>query len=140
MSGDFLDSNVIVYIFDDTNRGKQNAAAELIDRAQRDATGWISYQVVQEVLNTFTHKFARPGGPMDARSLLGEVLMPLLRVMPSRKLYDDALSLHARYQYSFYDSLIIAAALASGCTRLYSEDLQTGQRIDGLTIVDPFRS
>jgi predicted nucleic acid-binding protein len=138
MSGDFFDSNVIVYIFDDRNPRKQNTALELTNHALRETDGWISYQVVQEVLNTFTHKFAQPGGPMDARSLLDDVLMPLLRVMPSQGLYARALDLHARYQYGFYDSLIVAAALASGCTRLYSEDLQAGRRIDGLRIVDPF--
>ena len=50
----------------------------------------------------------------------------------------DAVSLQGRYGYSFYDSLIIAAALEVGCTRLYSEDLQHDQRIHGLTIVNPF--
>jgi len=66
------------------------------------------------------------------------VLLPLWRIMPSQALYQSALDLHARYQFSFYDSLIIAAALAAGCTRLYSEDLQHGQRIEGLTIENPF--
>jgi len=44
-----------------------------------------------------------------------------------------------RYRFSFYDSLIVAAALDAGCKTLYSEDLQQGQRIDGLTIQNPFR-
>ena len=44
-----------------------------------------------------------------------------------------------RFGFSFYDSLIVAAALEAGCTRLYSEDLQHGQRIQNLTIENPFR-
>jgi predicted nucleic acid-binding protein len=58
--------------------------------------------------------------------------------MPSTALYIRAVEVRTRYRYSFYDSLIIAAALEAGCTRLYSEDLQHGQRIERLTIVNPF--
>ena len=48
------------------------------------------------------------------------------------------MGIRARWRYGFYDSLVIAAALAAGCARLLSEDLQHGQRIESLTIVDPF--
>ena len=65
-------------------------------------------------------------------------LSRLWRIMPSEGLYQTALSIQSRYRYSFYDSLIIAAALEAGCTRLLSEDLQAGQTIDGLRIEDPF--
>ena len=58
--------------------------------------------------------------------------------MPSSTLYERALELQGRYRFSFYDSLVVAAALESGCTRLYSEDLQHGQRVGGLTIENPF--
>jgi len=58
--------------------------------------------------------------------------------MPSEALYRRALEIKPRYGYSFYDSLIIAAALTAGCRRVYSEDLQHGQRIGQLTIVNPF--
>jgi predicted nucleic acid-binding protein len=54
------------------------------------------------------------------------------------RLYQRALDIQARYHYGFYDALIIAAALDAGCTRLYSEDLQHGQRIERLTIENPF--
>jgi predicted nucleic acid-binding protein len=64
--------------------------------------------------------------------------MPLWRIMPTRALYERALDVQARYRYGLYDSLIIASALVAGCTRLYSEDLQHGQRIEGLTIENPF--
>ena len=74
----------------------------------------------------------------DARRFLNEVLAPLWRIMPSQGLYERALDIHVRYRFSFYDALIIASALAAGCTRLYSEDLQHGQQIEGLTITNPF--
>ena len=74
------------------------------------------------------------------RRLLNEILMPLWQVNPSAALYQDAVSILGRYGFSFYDSLIVAAALEAGCTRLYSEDLQHGQRIQRLTILNPFTS
>ena len=58
--------------------------------------------------------------------------------MPSHALYRRALEIQARYRYGFYDSLIIAAALEAGCQRLLSEDMQHGQQIEHLRIVNPF--
>jgi predicted nucleic acid-binding protein len=75
---------------------------------------------------------------VSAKGFLQQVLVPLWRISPSQALYDRALDLQARYRYSFYDALIIAAALDAGCTRLYSEALQDGQKIEGLTIENPF--
>ena len=63
---------------------------------------------------------------------------PLWSVMPSTRLYRHALDVRERYRFSFYDSLIVAAALEAGCTRLLSEDLQDGQVIEGLRIENPF--
>ena len=67
------------------------------------------------------------------------MLAPLWTVNPSRELYERGLALRDRYGFSFYDSMIVAGALEAGCVRLYSEDLQHGQRIQSLTIEDPFR-
>jgi predicted nucleic acid-binding protein len=69
---------------------------------------------------------------------LKNVLLPLWEVMPTAALYQRGLMIQSRYQYSFYDALIIAAALGAGCKILYSEDLQRGLRIGGLTIENPF--
>jgi predicted nucleic acid-binding protein len=98
-------------------------------------SGWISFQVVQ-ALNVTTRRITPPFSLEDAHRLLEDVLIPLWRVMPSRELY--ALDVRARYRFSFYDSLIVAAGLTSGCVRLFSEDLQSGQTIDGLRIQNPF--
>ena len=140
MSGDFIDSNVFIYLVDPTDPTKQQTARELIRRAVELGTGSISFQVVQETLNVMTRKLKTPLTSEDARSFLEEVLTPFWRVMPTPALYEHTLEIQARYQFSFYDSLVIAAALAAGCTRLYSEDLQHGQRIQGLRIENPFRA
>lgn len=136
--GDFLDSNVFIYLVDADNPAKQRQAEQLITRALASGSGSISFQVVQETLNVLTRKLQTVIAQDDARRFLENVLMPLWRIMPSQGLYTRALDLHAAYRYSFYDSLIIAAALTGGCTRLYSEDMQHGQQIEGLTIVNPF--
>jgi predicted nucleic acid-binding protein len=136
MSGDFLDANVILYSFDVDARKREVSQQVVAQALVSDAC--ISFQVVQEVLNVLTRRASQLASPADAYQVLTNILLPLWRVMPSQGLYARALELHSRYLYGFYDSLIIAAALASGCTRLYSEDLQAGQRIEGLTIVDPF--
>ena len=74
----------------------------------------------------------------NAQRFLEQILMPLWRIMPSPALYRRGLELQSRYGFSFHDALIVAAALESGCTRLYTKDLQHGQKIDGLVIENPF--
>jgi len=135
---DFLDTNVFVYLFDETAPDKRERAEGLVRRSLEEGSGCISYQVVQETLNVVTRKLG--ARPASARLLLDDVLAPLWRVNPSRSLYARGLRLHAQFGFSFYDSLIVAAALEAGCARLYSEDLQHGQQIDGVTITNPFRT
>ena len=134
----FLDTNVFVYLFDETDGDKRERAERLVQQALERETGCISYQVVQEAINVITRKL--DAAPEKARQLLDRVLMPLWRVNPTRTLYQRGLDLQTRYRLSFYDSLIVAAALEAGCKTLYSEDLQHGQRIEGVAITNPFRT
>ena len=133
---DFLDSNVLVYSVDNRFPEKRQRAMELVSRSVIEATGCISFQVVQETLNLLIGKLGTPASQL--RVLMDDVLVPLWQVYPSPTLYQDAIAIHGRYGFSFYDSLIIAAALEANCTRLYSEDMQHGQRIERLTILNPF--
>ena len=138
MPGDFLDSNVLLYLFSQEDATKK-AAVAVVGDALRQRSGQISFQVVQEVLNGIFRLPAQPVSAEDARLFLRETLVPLWTVDPSQTLYERALVVHERYRYAFHDALIIAAALESGCTRLLSEDFQDGQRIEGVTIENPFR-
>lgn len=135
----FIDSNVFVYLFDKTEPGKQNRAKDVVHAALAEGSACISFQVIQETLNVLVGKLKVSVTIEDARDFLMETLVPLWRVMPSEALYAKALEIKERYGFSFYDSLIVAAALDAGCTRLYSEDLQDRQTIDGLRIENPFR-
>ena len=133
----FLDTNIFVYMLDQTDDLKRRRAEQLVRRGIEAGTGRISYQVVQETLDVVTGRLGF--SPSDSRTLLADVLAPLWTVHPSRELYERGLALRDRYGFSFYDSMIVAGALEAGCVRLYSEDLQHGQRIQSLTIEDPFR-
>jgi predicted nucleic acid-binding protein len=135
---DFLDTNILVYAMDEAEPSKRAIAEMIVAEARSLGTGIISAQVVQEILNVATRKFKTILNKEDTEMLLRDVWMPMLKVMPSYELLLKAHRLHHRYQFSFYDSLIIAAAQTAGCKRLLTEDLQHGQDIDGLKIVNPF--
>ena len=135
----FIDSNIFVYMLDTSAPAKRQRARELVYGLMDDRTGCISYQVVQESLNALIGKLGEP--PDAVTAFLEEVLLPLWQINQinaTPELYRSGLQVQARYGFSFYDSLIVAAALGAGCTTLYSEDMQDGQRIEGLTIRNPF--
>ena len=134
----FTDTNVFVYHVDDSDVRKSDIAHGLIREALASDNACISFQVVQEFLNTMSRKAERPLSHDDAHTYLSDVLAPLCRVYASIPLYQNALDIQARYRFGFYDSLIVSAALSAGCQRLLTEDLQDGQRIDNLEIRNPF--
>ena len=137
MSADrFLDTNILVHVLDGTDERKSRAAASLVESSIGQGDGCISWQVVQESLNVLTRKLGAT--PDEAKRFLDTVLQPLWLVYPSTALYGRGLDLQSRYRFGLYDSLIVASALEAGCTTLFSEDLQDGQVIGGLTIRNPF--
>lgn len=134
----FIDTNVFIYQLEALDEHKSAVANSLIRESIATGKACISFQVIQECLNTVLRKAEIPLDATQTRSYLETVLAPLFRVPSTIELYHGALDIEARYRYGFYDSLIIAAALKAGCMRLYSEDLQHGQRIERLTIENPF--
>ena len=133
----FLDTNIFVYMFDETDPIKRQRAETLVRDSLTNMTGCISYQVVQETLNVLIQRLNV--SVESAMQLLDDILIPLWQINPTTSLYRAGLRVHARYGFSYYDSLIVAAALEAGCTRLYTEDLQHGQQVQTLTIENPFR-
>lgn len=134
----FLDTNVFVYSFDEREPAKAGRSRELIEQALIGGRGCTSWQVVQEFFNVALHKWEQPMAPQSAGVYLRRTLAPLCRVMPSLRLWEEAMHLHETTQFRWYDSLIVAAALESGAAVLYSEDLQDGRRLAGMTIRNPF--
>jgi predicted nucleic acid-binding protein len=136
----FLDTNILVYTFAKDSFSERVRARELVEMALTTQMGVISHQVVQEFLNVATRKFAVPLSVADCLSYFERVLAPLWRVFPNRDLYLRALEVQEDSGYGFYDSLIVAGALAAGCGTLYSQDLQHGRAFGQLIVVDPFRA
>ena len=136
----FIDTNVFVYQLERLDTRKAAIAEHLIQHGIVSGTACISSQVVQECLNTAIRKAEIKLTRYEMEEYLQSVLAPLLKIQPSLRLYRSSLDIQSRYQFSFYDSLIVAAALEAGCKTLYSADLQHGQQIDGVTITNPFRT
>jgi predicted nucleic acid-binding protein len=134
----FVDTNIFVYSFDRTSFGNSRRAAQLIREAVTTRKGIVSYQVVQEFFNLALRKFAEPMTVAEAEQYLSTVFRPLLAVQSSPVLIAEALRLTGKHRLSWYDALIVAAAIQGGCGILYSEDLQHGQRIGELQIQNPF--
>jgi predicted nucleic acid-binding protein len=127
----FLDTNILVYasLSDDPRR----AAAELILLAG----GVISAQVLNEFTNVARNKLHWPWADIEAAVRL--VKGRIRRVLPlTADTNAAALALARDHSLSFYDALIVASALEAGCDTLWSEDMQHGRVIGGLTIRNPF--
>lgn len=129
----FLDTNILVYSYSFTELDKQKISRKLIE----ETDSYISTQVLQELANTLTKKFGKTWE--EAKEVVIESCKNNNVFSNESKTINDACTIADRYHYSFYDSLIISAALSCNCTILYSEDLQHGQIIeDDLKIVNPF--
>lgn len=130
----FLDTNVLVYAFSETDIAKREAA-----RALAEADGaWVSTQVLSELANVLTRRFRVPVPEAKHRVMSIAAGCEVTIVSPSVVL--DALRIMEKTGYGFFDSQIIAAALACGAAVLYSEDMHHGQTVDGkLSIRSPFR-
>jgi predicted nucleic acid-binding protein len=134
----FLDTNVVVYSVDLTSPLKRRRARELVTDGTTTKLGVISYQVVQEFVNVAMRKFQSSVAQTDLEEFLRGVLFPMMAVPSSPWLFLDALRPHDRDQLSWYDALIVAAAIQGRCKILYSEDMQHGRRFGDLVIQNPF--
>ena len=135
----FLDTNIFIYALLASEPLKKQRALQLVEQALASRQGCVSYQVIQEFANVGTRKFAQRLSTEQCKQFIEAAMQPLNRVASSPELLNAALDLQAETRYSFYDSLVIAAALQAGADVLYTEDLQHNQLIAGtLRIVNPF--
>ena len=134
----FFDTNVLVYCFDSLEARKQSRAKDLLAQALNARQGVVSYQVVHEFCNVAS-KNRRLNLPHERiLAYVNLVLQPMNLVAPSTELLAAALAIRQENGFSFYDSLILAAAQAAQCQVLYSEDMQHLQRVGNLQVVNPF--
>lgn len=129
----FLDTNILIYSYSVTEPAKQAIAQRL---CQTDGM-WISTQVLTEFVNVYRRRFHEPWSGIQTAIEDFEQLFSIHANTPATIL--RAIGVARRYGFSWFDSLIVAAALECGCQTLYSEDLQNGQLLDmTLRVVNPF--
>ena len=129
----FFDTSVLLYLL-----SKDAAKADRVEELLA-ARGTISVQVLNEFAAVSLRKLRMP--LPEVKEILDTVRAVCDVVPLTVETHDRALAIVARYGFSLYDSLLIAAALIAGSKRLYSEDLQHGQLIDRqLRVVNPFVS
>jgi predicted nucleic acid-binding protein len=134
----FVDTNVLVYAEDRDAGAKHQVARDVILGLWHERAGALSVQVLQEFYVTVTRKLRKPlSGPKALEAV--EEYLTWNVVENTGKLLAKAIALHHKVQLSFWDAMIVQAALEAGCDRLYSEDLNAGQRFGSLVIVNPFR-
>jgi len=135
MSGSFfVDTNILIYSYTTSDSSKQSKAREIISQE----SAWISTQVIQEFINILRKKFSLDW--LKIESGLKEVFENFLIHINSPQTIQKACTLAHKYGYSFYDSVIISAAIERECKILYSEDMQHGQVLEEkLMIINPFK-
>jgi len=130
----FVDSNIWIYLFLSEQTNKYSIAEEFITK-NTDSSMFISYQVINEVTNQLL------------RNNFSEIIIRknveyMYKICTihnfSKEILLSASSLREKYRFSFWDSVIVASALNSGCDILATEDMQNGQKIDGMIITNIF--
>jgi predicted nucleic acid-binding protein len=133
----FVDTNILVYAEDKDEKSKHPIARDLVAELWRSREGVVSVQVLQEFFVTVTRKIKRPLSTSRALEIVREYLT--WRVIDNTgALLTAAVDLHEEAGLSFWDAMVVQAAVSAGCDRLYSEDLNDRQRFGTVTVVNPF--
>ena len=134
----FVDTNVLVYTRDSSEKLKQRRAGEWMKQLWATQSGRLSVQVLQEFYVTVTQKL-KPGMTRAAAREDVRNLSKWRAVGSSPELLEVAWRVQDDFRVSWWDSLIIAAALRTDCRYVLTEDLDDGTELDGVRIIDPFR-
>jgi predicted nucleic acid-binding protein len=130
----FIDTNILIYCYTDDEPSKQQKALDI----SRDSDTFISTQVLTELSNTLKKKFKLDW--QKVKTVITEINSNFNVFINKPSTIEQACQIAEKYQYSFYDCLIISAALSCNCKTIYSEDMHDGQLIENsLTIVNPFK-
>lgn len=133
----FIDTNVLVYARQVDDVVKQPAAAGWLAHLWDSNEGRVSTQVLNEYYVTITRELDPPVTPADARADIAD-LGSWDPIGIDGDLLGAAWEIEDRYGFSFWDALVVAAAKAAGCDTLLTEELQHGQDLDGVVVVNPF--
>ncbi len=130
----FFDTNILVYLYTQSEPEKKDAIIKLIGLYK---SLFISTQVINEFINVMLKKHQASYEQVMA-ALQKEILVQFNLLTVTQVTIHKALTIGDRYKYSYYDSLIIAAALECDASELYSEDMHDGHTIESLQITNPF--
>jgi predicted nucleic acid-binding protein len=134
----FVDTNILIYAEDRDAKIKHSIARDLIVKLWDARDGVVSIQVLQEFYVNVTRKLKKPLTSAKAVGIIEEYLT-WTTVENTATLLTAAIGLHNKAQLSFWDAMVVQAALEAGCERLYTEDMNNGQRFGSLVIVNPFK-
>lgn len=131
----FVDTNVLIYALDKGDPKKSQAARAWRTELWKSRCGRISFQVLQEFYVKVIQKWpaARDDARAEVRDLLAWGPLPV-----DGEMLERSWRVQDRYLLSFWDALIVAAAQMTFCRYLLTEDLQSGQDLDGIVVVNPF--
>ena len=133
----FVDTNVLIYAHDLDADRKHAIASDLLKNLWEEETGLLSTQVIQEFYVNITRKIPHPLTPVEARGfILNYFSWPV--VINGQQNIRRASEIEERYLLSFWDALIVAAAIDGRAHQILTEDLQAGEVIEGIQIVNPF--
>jgi len=134
----FLDSNILIYSFDKSDKVKQKISLDLTNQLVFNDNIYISTQVIQEFYINATQKIKEKIPSAEAKEFIKCLKTSNVYINDTDTIIQS-IDIQKKYRLSFWDSLIISSALSLNCNFLYSEDLQDGLVIDGKMIVkNPF--
>ncbi|HEV2855136.1 MAG TPA: PIN domain-containing protein [Thermoanaerobaculia bacterium] len=133
----FVDTNVLVYQFDTREPDKQGRARAWLDHLWTARAGRVSFQVLQEFYVIVTRKL-NPGLDRELARGVVRALWTWRPALIDEHLFTVSWTLQDRFGLSWWDSLIVAAAKSAECSHLLTEDLQHGQDLEGLRVINPF--
>ncbi len=131
----FIDTNLLIYADSGDESVKQRIALTLLKQLRLNQTGVLSTQVLNEYCNVALNKLKLPHTDIRQQMQFWEQY-EVVQVTPA--IIHMGLDLHQTRSIAFFDALIVAAAQTSGCTVLYSEDMNAGERVNGVRVVNPF--
>jgi predicted nucleic acid-binding protein len=134
----FLDTNILVYAYDISSGSKHDVARNIVTDLWNSRNGVLSIQVLQEFFVSVTKKIPNPLDIKTAGDMIRDFLLWEI-IDNDGELMLAAIDIQSRHRYSFWDSLIIAAAVKSGASVLLTEDLKNGQIIEDVIIKNPFK-
>ena len=137
MSVEFCDTNVVVYAYDTSAGSKHDQARQLLERLWLDGVGAVSVQVLQELFVTLTRKIPQPLSTPNARAIIAD-LTTWHVVTPTPSDVLAAIDGTVSWKLSFWNAMILVAARRCGAVVVWSEDLNSGQMFDTMTLRSPF--